>query len=179
MPAAIANYLILLSYETSQEIFTVEDIIKDFDVSKIIKTPAKFEKEKLNEINREYMMTLEDMRFSKIIGFADDDIGKLAKLYVEESNTTKEIEEKVKAIFSEKKPLEDFENEFVILKECLQKAPFIKEFDDLLKHITKNTNLEDQTLLKVLSFALTNTTNQKNLGQIYPLIQNYLGEIIK
>ncbi|MGB3751621.1 MAG: glutamate--tRNA ligase family protein, partial [Arcobacteraceae bacterium] len=142
LPAAIANYLISLCYETSQEIFTLEDIIKDFDLSKIIQTPAKFEKEKLNQINRKYMLMLEDMRFSKIIGFADEDIGKLAKLYVEECNTTKEIEEKIKAIFSEKKSLENFEEEFVTLKKCLQKAPFIKEFDDLIKYITKNTNLE-------------------------------------
>jgi len=179
LPAAIANYLILLSYETSQEIFTIEDIIKDFDISKIIQTPEKFEIERLNLINREYMRLLEDMRFSKIIGFADDDIGKLAKLYIEESNTTKEIQEKVKAVFSEKKSLENFEDELQAVKECLKKAPFIKEFEDLQTYLIKHTQLENETLTKVLNFAITGSTDKQNLHKIYPLIQNYLGEIIK
>lgn len=179
LPVAIVNYIMLLSFQTSQEIFTLEDIIKDFAMDKIIQTPAQFEIKTLNEINRKYMLSLEDMRFSKIIGFADEDIGKLAKLFVEECNTTKEIEEKVKAIFSEKKSLENFDKELITLKKCLQEAPFIKKFDDLINYITKNTDLKEQTLHKALSFVLTNTPNNKNLSKIYPLIQNYLGEIIK
>ena len=47
-----------------------------------------------------------------------EDIGKLAKLYLEECNTTKEIKFKLDAIFSNKESLENFEEEFKIVKEC-------------------------------------------------------------
>ncbi len=39
------------------------------------------------------------MRLSKILGFADNDIGKLAKLYLEEASTIKEIKSKLNNIF--------------------------------------------------------------------------------
>ena len=179
LPAAIANYVILIGYETSKGIFTIEEIIQDFDINKIIKIPTSFDIEKLNYINKEYMKMLDEMRFSKIIGFADEDIGKLAKLYIGECNTTKEIKTKITSIFSEKKPLKGFEEEFTSLKNCLKSAPFIQDFEQLQKYITDKTTLQGETLSKVLSFALTGSKNEKNLDKIYPLIQNYLGEIIK
>ncbi|MCK5111258.1 MAG: glutamate--tRNA ligase [Arcobacteraceae bacterium] len=178
LPAAVANYLVLLGYNPPTEIFTVEEAIEWFDISKISKAPAKFDIAKLKFINREHIKMIDEMRLSKLIGFADKDIGKLAKIYIEECNTIKEIKQKIDAIFSQKETLENFEEEFLKLKDCLQNAPFIDGFDELKKYITAQTKLKGNNLFMPLRFALTGVTNGPNLSEIYPLIKNYLGEII-
>ena len=179
LPVAIANYLILLGYDHPKEIFDIEEAIEWFDIDKVSKSSVIFDINKLNYINQEHMKMLENMRFSKILGFADEDIGELGKLYIGECSTIKEIKEKIQAIFSEKKTLKNFQEEFKLLKECLQKAPFIEEFVKLQKYITDNTGLKGEKLSIPLSYALTGTKNEKKLSEIYPLIRNYLGELVK
>ena len=178
LPIAIANYLILLGYNPPCEIFTVEDALKWFDISKVSKSPAKFDIQKLKFINREHIKLLDNMRLSKLIGFSDEDIGILAKIYIEECDTIKEIKEKIDLIFSKKDTCDGFEDEFIKLKECLQKAPFIDDFNELKKYIINETNLKDKKLFMPLRFALTGVTHGPKLSEIYPLIKNYLGEII-
>jgi glutamyl-tRNA synthetase len=178
LPIAIANYLILLGYNPPYEIFTVEDALRWFNIKKVSKSPAKFDIKKLKFINREHIKLLDNMRLSKLIGFSDKDIGDLAKIYIEECNTIKEIKEKIDLIFSKKDTYNDFKDEFIKLKECLQQAPFIDDFNKLKKYITDETNLRGKQLFMPLRFVLTGTTQGPNLSEIYPLIKNYLGEII-
>jgi len=66
-----------------------------------------------------------------------------------------------------------------MIKECLKDAPFIDSFDDLQNYITSKTNLTDEKLDKPLKFILTGSLTGPDASQIYPLIKNYLGEIIK
>ena len=56
-PEALLNYLALLGWNpgVNQEIFTLTDLIDQFDVKKIHKGGAIFDLEKLNWINREYL----------------------------------------------------------------------------------------------------------------------------
>ena len=178
LPVAISNYLVLLGYNPPTEIFTLEEAINWFDISKISKAPAKFDITKLKFINREHIKLMDEMRLSKLIGYADKDIGILAKIYIEECDTIKEIKTKIDAIFSQKDTLEGFEEEFIKLKECLKSAPFIDDFNDLKKYITGKTSLKGKQLFMPLRFALTGATKGPNLSEIYPLIKNYLGEIV-
>jgi glutamyl-tRNA synthetase len=178
LPVAISNYLVLLGYNPPTEIFTLEEAMKWFDISKISKAPAKFDITKLKFINREHIKLMDEMRLSKLIGYADKDIGILAKIYIEECDTIKEIKTKIDAIFSQKDTLEDFEEEFTKLRECLKSAPFIDDFNDLKKYITGKTSLKGKQLFMPLRFALTGATKGPNLSEIYPLIKNYLGEIV-
>ena len=55
------------------------------------------------------------MRLSKILGFADSDIGKLGKVYLDEASTLKELKSKINPIFEVKTTCEGFENEFIKL----------------------------------------------------------------
>jgi glutamyl-tRNA synthetase len=178
LPVAIANYLVLLGYNPPKEIFTIEEAIKWFDISKISKAPAKFDINKLKFINREHLKLIDDMRLSKLIGYADEDIGKLAKIYIEECDTLNDIKLKINAIFRKKEMLEGFEEEFIKLQECLSKAPYIDDFNELKKYITEQTGLKGKQLFMPLRFALTGATNGPNLSDVYPLIKNYLGEIV-
>lgn len=65
LPEAIVNYLALLGWNpgTEQEIFSIDDLIELFDISKIQKSGAVFNIEKLNWINRQYIEKLSDGDF--------------------------------------------------------------------------------------------------------------------
>jgi len=179
LPVAIANYLVLLGYNPPCEIFTLEEAISWFDIGKVSKSPAKFDIKKLDFINKEHLKIIDELRLSKILGYADKDIGILAKIYLEESHTTKQLKDKIDKIFSIKDSLENFEDEFIALKECLQKAPYIDSFDQLKKYITKETGLKGKKLFMPLRFALTGEIHGPNLSEVYPLIKNYLQEIVR
>ncbi|MCT7908906.1 glutamate--tRNA ligase [Arcobacter lacus] len=179
LPSAIANYLVLMGNKTPTEIFTLEEAIEWFKIGNISKSSAKFDIDKLRFINRKHIENLDDMRLSKILGFADGDIGKLGKLFLEEASTIKEIKEKIEPIFAIKTTLEGFENEFKSIKECLQKAAYFDNYEDLKNYIVNETSLKGKNLFKPLRYILTGVENGPNLSDIYPLIKNYLGDIIK
>ena len=179
LPAAIANYLVSLGFDTPKNIFTLEEAIEWLDISKISQDTPKFDIEELNIVNKEYLKSIDDLRLSKILGYADQNIGKLAKIYLEECNTIKDIKSKIDTIFSSKEPLENFEDEFNLLKECMISAPFINDFNDLKKYIIKQTGLKENETTKLLRYIITGDTKTPNLNDIYLLIKNYIGEIIK
>ncbi len=57
---AVLNYIALLGWSPKgeRELFTVEELIKEFDLSGISKSPAIFDPEKLKYINSEYIRAL-------------------------------------------------------------------------------------------------------------------------
>ena len=179
LPIAIANYIVLLGYDTPSEIFTIEDAIKWFDITKISQHNVKFDIEKLKTINTKYLESMDNLRLSKILGYADEDIGKLAKLYLEQYATIKDIKTHIDLIFTSKSICKNFPKEFTQIQQCLKEAPFIDDFDQLLVYITDKTKLINNNLLVPLQYLLTGTTKGPKLNQIYPFIKNYLKEIIK
>ncbi|ADG93379.1 glutamyl-tRNA synthetase [Arcobacter nitrofigilis DSM 7299] len=179
LPSAIANYLVLLGNKTPSEIFTIEEAIEWFDIEKVSNDTVEFDVEKLKLINKKHIATLDEMRLSKILGFADTDIGKLGKLYLDEASTINEIKAKIDLIFSSKDSLKGFEDDFFDLKECLSSAPFMGDFNELEKYIIENTKLDDKSLSRNLRYLLTGTHTGPDLSAIYSLIKNYMGEIVK
>lgn len=179
LPSAIANYLVLMGNKTPTEIFTLEEAISWFKIENVSKSGAKFDIDKLRFINRKHIELLDEMRLSKILGFADNDIGKLAKLYLEEASTIKEIKVKLNNIFSQKSTLEGFEQESQTIKEVLKNAPYFENYDDLKDYVVQKTELKGKNLFKPLRYILTGVENGPNLTDIYPFIKNYIGEITK
>ncbi len=64
LPEAIVNYLALLGWSPvdNQEIFTLEELVKVFDPSRISKSPSTYDVKKLNWVNAYYIkkLSLED-----------------------------------------------------------------------------------------------------------------------
>lgn len=179
LPSAIANYLVLLGNETKKEIFTLEEAIEWFDIDNLSSTPASFDIDKLMFLNRKHLEIMDEMRLSKILGFSDLDIGKLAKVYLNDFSTIKELKNKIDLIFTSKTTCEGFETEFTQIKKCLQKAPFFAKFDDLEEYLIKNTKLKGESLSKPLTYILTASNSSVDIALIYPFIKNYLGEITR
>ena len=179
LPSAIANYLVLLGNKTPKEIFSLEEAIQWFKIENISTNVTEFDIDKLKFINKKHLEQMDEMRLSKLLGFADLDIGKLGKVYLEEVSTLNELKIKINTIFEVKTTCDEFEDEFTKLKECLQNAPYHDNFKELCKYITKETGLKDNSLIKPLRYILTGAKNGPDISNIYPLIKNYLGEIVK
>ena len=67
--SAMFNFLVLLGWalDDKTEFFTVEELIKVFDINKISKSPAIFNKEKLDWFNRRYILNSKYDDFAKEI----------------------------------------------------------------------------------------------------------------
>lgn len=65
LPEAILNYIALLGWNpgTNDEIFSLEDLIRVFDYTKINKAPAIFDIEKLRWMNQEYIKNMSLEKF--------------------------------------------------------------------------------------------------------------------
>ena len=178
IPDAIINYLLLLGNDKApQEIFTLPEAIEWFKIENISRSAPKFDIDKLRFINREHLKRIDDRQLSTLFGFADADIGKLAKLYLEEASTIKELTAKIKPIFTAK----DFEGKWCeqmrTMEVLIQNAPMINDFDEFRSYIMKESGLKGQNFLKPLKLLLTGAEHGPELSDIYPLIKPYLLEV--
>jgi len=176
IPDAILNYLILLgnSKKAPQEIFTLPEAIEWFDLSKISKSAAKFDITKLRFINREHIKMMDDKKLSTLFGFADAEIGKLAKLYLEECSTTNELESKIRPIFSPKDFTGEWGEQMSLIAEVIADAPAFESFDAFKQHIMNESGLKGENFFKPLRYLLTTEGNGPELSDIYPLIKSYI-----
>ena len=60
LPEAVVNYLALLGWssEDNEEIFSLDDLIKKFDPSRISKSPSTYDVKKLQWVNAHYIKNL-------------------------------------------------------------------------------------------------------------------------
>lgn len=108
LPAAIVNYIALLGWSPSinQEIFTMDELIKEFSIKGLSKSPAIFDIEKLTWMNGEY---IKKMDFDEFYEWAEDelksaikrtdiDLKKVAKYVQTRIGTLKDIDKMVSFI---------------------------------------------------------------------------------
>ena len=179
MPEAILNYLLLLGNPTPCEIFYMVEALAWFDIKSISASPAHFDIEKLHYINREHIKRTPDMELSKRMGYACDNIGKLAKLYTQEVSTTFEIKQKIDVLFAPKPLHVKHEKESQCLKELIQKAPYLDTFEAFEAYLLEKSELQSEAFSQPLRFLLTGYDNGPDLALLYPLIKNYLKEIVR
>jgi len=178
IPDAILNYLLLLgTEEASKEIFHLPEAIKAFKLENVLTTPLTFDKEKLKFINREHLKLMDDKQLSTLFGFADADIGKLAKVYLEECSTINELEEKIRTIFNAKDFTVALGEEMKIVSELIFSAPAFETFDKLQTYLMTKSDLSEEKLTNVLQQLLTGSESGPQLSKIYPFIKSYILEV--
>jgi len=178
IPDAILNYLLLVgNSKAPKEIFTLPEAIKWFEINSILKSKVKFDLEKLRFINREHLKLMDDRQLSTLFGFADADIGKLAKVYLEECSTITELEERIRSIFTAKDFTGEWGEEMKNISELIASAPAFETFDKLQKYLVTKSQLTEETLLQVLPHLLTGTGDGPELSKIYPFIKSYILEV--
>jgi len=178
VPDAIINYLLLMgNTKAPKEIFTLPEAIEWFKLENISKSSAMFDIDKLRFINREHLKLMEDRQLSTLFGFADENIGKLAKLYLEEASTTKELQSKIDLIFTPKNFECQWGKEMRILEEIISNAPMLRTFEQFKSYLIKESGLDEHNLFKPLRVLITGTEHGPELSDIYSLINSYILEV--
>ncbi len=179
LPEAITNYLILMGNKTPSEIFTLKEAIKWFDLSAISKAPARFDIDKLKFINREHLRGLDPKELSRYVGFADEEIGRLAKLYLEEASTLKELRAKIGAIFAPKEVSDEYKEGFQLLRDLTLKAPHFDDYESYKNYLMQNSGLKGKALFKPLRILLSGAEHGPEMGDLYAHMKNYIKEVVK
>lgn len=179
LPSAIANYLILIGNKPPKEIFDIKEAIEWFSLENISKSPARFDITMLRHVNKEHLKMLDAKELSRYVGFADTEIGELAKIYLEEISTTKELKSKIQLIFSQKEIPEELKESAAIMVKTIKSAPYFDEYDDFKNYILKESGLKGKNFFRPLRLLLTGSEHGPDIALVYKYIKNYIGEIVK
>ncbi len=179
LPEAILNYLISIGNKPPCEIFTLAEALEWFSLESISKSPTHFDIETLRQINCKHLQSFDAKELSRYVGFADEEIGLLARIYLEEVSTTKELKSKIQAIFNPKEIPSELSGESEIIINTIKSAPYFDEYNDFEKYIIKESGLSGENFSRTLEYILTGTANGPDISKIYKYIKNYLGEIVK
>ena len=149
LPEAIINYIALLGWcpKDNQEIFTLDELCKVFDISGISKSPSVFDYDKLDWFNAEYIRnmsveefaTVADPYFTQALGDKELDRIKLASILQQRTvkltdipatiDFFKELPQYDKELFVNKKSKTNLENAPVMLKAVYDKISALEEFN--------------------------------------------------
>ena len=179
LPEAITNYLIMMGNKTPTEIFNLKEAIKWFDLRTISKAPARFDIDKLKFINREHLKGLDPKELSRYVGFADEEIGQLAKVFLEEASTLKELRSKISAVFAPKIVPDEYKEGFDILREITLKAPHFDDYDSYKAYLMEHSGLKGINLFQPLRILIGGAEHGPELNDLYQHLKNYLKEVVK
>lgn len=149
LPEAIINYIALLGWapKDNQEIFTLDELCKAFDISGISKSPSVFDYDKLEWFNGEYIKAMSDNKFIELctpyfkqtLGDADLDYAKIAAILKQRTTKLTDIPEKIdffaalpeyeKELFVNKKSKTNLENAPVMLKAVYDELSALPSWD--------------------------------------------------
>jgi len=179
LPEAISNYLILMGNKTPTEIFSLKEAIKWFDLKTLSKAPARFDMNKLKFINREHLKGLDPKELSRYVGFADEEIGQLAKVFLEEAGTLKELRAKIGAVFGPKSVPDEHKEGFAVLRELTLKAPHFDDYESYKNYLAQHSGLKEDHLFKPLRILLSGAEHGPELNDLYQYLKNYIKEVAK
>ncbi len=144
LPEAIINYIALLGWapEGTEEIFTLDELIKLFDINRISKSPAVFDYDKLAWVNAEHIKRMSSEEFLKH-----------AKPYYDEAGIDSDNYELLDELLKPR---------IVKFNEITGKLSFVKEFTDfdlnLFEHKKSKSTLEtSKEMLEAAIPVLENT----------------------
>ncbi len=183
LPEAIINYIALLGWcpKDNQEIFTLEELTKAFDIDGISKSPSVFDYAKLEWFNAEYIKAMDDEKFvdlctpyfKEALGDTALDYGKLAAILKQRTTKLTEIPEKIdffaqlpaydKELFVNKKSKTNLENAPVMLKAVYETLSDLTEWDhdsihDALIGLAEKLGVKNGTVMWPARIAVAGRT---------------------
>lgn len=143
---AVVNYVALLGWspDSNQEIFSLEELVKEFDYHRINKSPSVFDINKLKWMNGEYLKAMDAEEFQKLVTpyikevvTKDLDLSKICPLVQTRIEILPDVKELVDffeelpdysvEMYCHKKMKTNLENSLEILTEEYE---LLKDFDD-------------------------------------------------
>ncbi len=149
LPQAIINYIALLGWcpKDNQEIFSLDELCKAFDVSGISKSPSVFDYDKLDWFNAEYIRKMSVEEFAKVAdpyftqALGDKELDRIKLASILQQRTIKltdipsmidffgQLPEYDKELFVNKKSKTNLENAPVMLKAVYDKLSSLEEYN--------------------------------------------------
>lgn len=143
---AVVNYVALLGWspDSNQEIFSLEELVKEFDYHRINKSPSVFDINKLKWMNGEYLKAMDPDAFRELVTpyikeviKKDLDLGKICPLVQTRMEILPDVKELVDffeelpeydvQLYCHKKMKTNLDNSLEILKEEYE---LLKDFED-------------------------------------------------
>lgn len=199
LPEAMFNFIALLGWspEGEQEIFSREELIRIFDPSRLSKSPAVFDTNKLKWMNNQYIKQAEPSRIAELAiphlqraGKLPNDLDektrrwaeRLVALYQEQLDCAADIVEKTEMFFVDQLQI-DAEAEPVlaephvpeVLKAFLKHVEQIDDFTpealkEAIKAVQKETGHKGKALFMPIRVAITGQTHGRDLNETLALI---------
>lgn len=153
LPEAIVNYLVFLGWSpnNNREIFSMDELIKEFDPKRISKSSSQYDVKKLNWMNAKYIKNLSDEDYYKLVipylkdfydvsDKSEDWLKHLVRIYKNHISFGKEIVSEVELFFKKDLDLDD---------ECLSflDDPDARKVIDCFKE--KIANLKDWSVSSI------------------------------
>ena len=184
IPEAISNYLLLLGNKPPKEFFTLEEAVEFFDIKKLSKSPARFDFKLLLHLNNAHLKALDDDELSSLLKnphqLASSDLAALARLYLQEANTTVELDLKLSNIFTatdfggfDAKPL------IRAIKELQSLQALPQDFELFKELLIEKSGLKGKNLFMPLRFFLSSLEKGPELKDLYPLLRPYIGLLLQ
>lgn len=153
LPEAIVNYLVLLGWSpsTNQEVFSMDELIKSYDETRISKSSSQYDVKKLKWFNARYIKEMDDDKYLDwikkyltldISDKTDEWVNKLLLTYKTHISYGNEINEVVKNFFTEEYNLDDECKELLASDEIVPLVieKFASEIDSIVNWNTDNIN---------------------------------------
>ncbi len=145
IPAAIVNYLSLLGWspECNQEIFTMDELIANFDEKRISKSSSGYDVMKLRWFNQKYINSLTDDEYlawikkyftNNVEGKSKKWVDKLLLIYKNHISYGKQINEVTASFFDKEFKIEEDAKNFMQSDEVIEKVV------EVFKEEIENTN---------------------------------------
>lgn len=192
LPEALVNYLIAMSYSKGvadgKEVYLLDEIIKDFDVSHLSKSPAIYDINKLNWYNREYIAKFShEELLEHLKSFLKYDLSKLndedQRLLMDgirgNLNNFAEINENINYFFDEIRIAEDLQKFIDEGKAAIQELhKYISSVETIDALETKNAinkigetlGLKGKNLFWPIRIALSGRSHGPDLGVVVKLL---------
>ena len=171
---AVINYIALLGWSPrgEEEIFSLEELVHEFDPSGISKSPAIFDGKKLNWMNGEYIrkLSLDEfkelaMPYFKQAVHSEFDFTELAKLLQTRTEVLSEIPEQIDFIDA----LPEYDTELYCHKKMkTDKANSLEALREILPVLEKLDTWTEESIHEAM-FALIEKLELKNGRILWPL----------
>ena len=159
---AIVNYIALLGWspEDNREIFSLEDLIKEFDYHHVSKSPAVFDIVKLKWMNGEYIKAMDNEKFYE-----------MAMPYVDEV---------IKKDLDKKKILDMVKTRIEVFPDIKEHIDFFEELPeyDIEMYTHKKMKTDSAVSLEVLKdvYPILESTEDYSVDNLHEIIMKYIAD---
>ncbi len=203
-PEAVVNYLALLGWTPEgegREILSVDELVKEFDLSRVHRSPATFDLEKLNWVSRSHLklwppskLASHSARYLQAQGWIPDVLDEMtldwlaavAEMSLKYLDHLDQIVEAAAPVFLFK-PSDDLQEpgvqevlqtegawdviENLNLRLSAQRELTLEEYKDILSALKAETGQKGKGLFQPVRIAITGRTSGPELNRLVPILE--------